>query len=85
MQVSIDISLYPLAQQQYKDLIWQFIKNLNANEKVKVVSNGMSTQVFGDYDETVDFVMNEIKAVHQQTESAVFILKMMPTNRDRNY
>jgi len=85
MQVSIDISLYPLAQQQYKDLIWQFIKNLNANEKVKVVSNGMSTQVFGDYDETLDFVMNEIKAVHQQTESAVFILKMMPTNRDRNY
>ena len=85
MQISIDLSLYPLADQQYKAVIWQFIKRLNENNAIKVVSNGMSTQVFGEYQSTVDFVMSEIKRVHQQTQSGVFIIKMMPTDRDRTY
>lgn len=85
MQVSIDLSLYPLAQNQYKDTIWAFIKRLNAINGLKVVSNGMSTQVFGEYDFTVEHVMKEIKKVNQEAGNAVFIIKLIASDRDREY
>ena len=85
MQISIDLSLYPLAKEHYKEEIWQFIENLKANQHVKVVANGMSTQVFGDYDETLSFVMAQMKIVHQQVDSAVFICKFIAADRFREY
>ncbi len=85
MQVSIDLSLYPLAEAQYKDLIWTFIERLKKIEDIKVISNGMSTQVFGEYDYTVSQVMAEIKKVNQQVGSAVFIIKIIASDRDREY
>ncbi|REL28898.1 hypothetical protein DXX93_10755 [Thalassotalea euphylliae] len=85
MQISIDLSLYPLAEQAYKNEIWTFINALKANSQVKVVSNGMSTQVFGEYDHTLGFVMAEMKKVHQTVGSAVFILKIIADDRFREY
>jgi uncharacterized protein YqgV (UPF0045/DUF77 family) len=85
MQVSIDLSLYPLAEIQYKDTIWAFIERLNKIDGLKVVSNGMSTQVFGEYDFTVNHVMSEIKKVNQETGNAVFIIKLIASDRDREY
>ena len=77
MQISIEISLYPLAEQQFKSEIWRFIKKLRQVEGLTVVTNGMSTQIFGDYDLTVNSVMSEIKAVHQQLGTAVFVCKFI--------
>lgn len=85
MQISIDLSLYPLAMETYKDEIWVFIERLNAIEDIKVVSNGMGTQVFGEYDHTLEQVMTEIKRVHQRTQSAIFIIKLIASDRDREY
>ncbi|WP_286267257.1 hypothetical protein [Thalassotalea atypica] len=85
MQVSIDLSLYPLAKTEYKDEIWQFIERLKKIKEIKVVSNGMSTQVFGEYDYAVTNVMAEIKRVHQAVGSAVFIIKLIAADRDRVY
>ncbi|WP_448211665.1 hypothetical protein [Colwellia sp. MEBiC06753] len=85
MDISIELSLYPLAEQQYKDEIWGFINTLKSNESIKVVTNGMSTQVFGEYDTTLALVMNEMKKVHQHTDSAVFILKIIASDRFREY
>ncbi|REL35652.1 hypothetical protein [Thalassotalea euphylliae] len=85
MQISIDLSLYPLAQKAYKTEIWAFINALKADAQVKVVSNGMSTQVFGEYDHTLNFVMAEMKKVHQTVGGAVFILKIIADDRFREY
>jgi len=85
MQISIDLSLYPLAMESYKEEIWAFIERLNAIENIKVVSNGMGTQVFGEYDHTLEKVMAEIKRVHQRTQSAIFIIKIIAADRDREY
>ena len=85
MQVSIELSVYPLAQVQYKDLVWKFIASLKNTEGLKVTSNGMSTLVFGEYDFTVSHVMKQIKAFHEQVESAVFIIKLIAADRDREY
>ncbi|MFD2166709.1 hypothetical protein ACFSJY_10615 [Thalassotalea euphylliae] len=85
MEISIELSLYPLAEEKYKDEIWSFISRLKANTGIRVETNGMSTQVFGPYDETLQFVMNEMKLVHQACHSAVFILKIIAADRQRQY
>ena len=54
MQVSIEISLYPLAEEEFKTEIWIFINRLREIDGLKVVTNGMSTQIFGEYDFTVE-------------------------------
>ncbi len=82
MQISIELSLYPLAIDNFKDEIWAFIKRLRKVDGLKVVTNGMSTQVFGDYDLAVNKVMSEIKHVHSTTGAAVFVSKFI--NGDRS-
>ena len=77
MQISIELSLYPLAEQQYKSEIWAFIKRLRQTEGLEVVTNGMSTQVFGEYDLAVSKVMSEIKHVHSTVGAAVFVCKFV--------
>ncbi|MBL4822059.1 MAG: hypothetical protein JKX90_00855 [Colwellia sp.] len=82
MKISIELSLYPLAMDNFKDEIWAFIKRLRQVDGLKVVTNGMSTQVFGDYDLAVSSVMHEIKQVHSSTNAAVFVCKFI--NGDRS-
>ena len=82
MQISIELSLYPLAEQNYKSEIWAFIKRLRLVDGLTVITNGMSTQVFGEYDLAVKHVMAEIKQVHASTNAAVFVCKFI--NGDRS-
>ena len=82
MKISIELSLYPLAIDNFKAEIWAFIKRLRNVDGLTVVTNGMSTQVFGDYDLAVSKVMSEIKKVHSTTGSAVFVCKFI--NGDRS-
>ena len=81
MEISIEISLYPLAEEKFKTEIWAFIKRLRKVDGLQVITNGMSTQVFGDYDLAVKHVMAEIKHVHQTLNAAVFICKFIGGNR----
>jgi len=89
MKISIELSLYPLAEEQYKNEIWAFIKRLRNVDGLKVITNGMSTQVFGEYDLAVSKVMAEIKHVHNSIQqktgeagAAVFVCKFI--NGDRS-
>jgi len=81
MKISIEISLYPLAESKYKDEIWAFIETLNGTEGIEVRTNGMSTQVFGEYDFTLHHVTQQMKAVHEKLNTAVFVLKIMGCDR----
>jgi len=81
MQISIEISLYPLAQEKFKTEIWAFIKRLRTVNGLRVVTNGMSTQVFGEYDLATSHVMAEIKYVHQALDTSVFVCKFICGDR----
>lgn len=81
MQISIELSLYPLANEQYKDEIWAFIKRLRGVEGLRVVTSGMSTQIFGDYDLATSHVMAEMKHVHETVGDAVFVCKFIGSDR----
>ena len=59
MKASVEISLYPL-DENYKKRIIDFIERLRESDKFEVITNGMSTQLFGEYDEIMDVLKEEI-------------------------
>ena len=76
MKCSLEISMYPL-EKKYKHQIICFIKKLRNYETIKVITNGMSTQVFGDYDNVITIVNKEIKIAFKSKNKIVFNLKIV--------
>ena len=81
MELSVEISKYPLAD-DYIPAIKSFIDRLNQVEGLKVVTNTMSTQVFGDYDLVMDVLKQEMRLSYQQYGKAIFVCKFIGTNLD---
>lgn len=79
MKISVELTLMPL-QQDFETPIIDFIKRLR-NSKFKVLENPMSTQIYGDYDELMPYLTNEIKASLAQQENAVLNLKIVTSDR----
>ena len=59
MNASIELSLYPL-KENYKEKITAFILRLKKYDSIVVKPNGMSTQIFGDYDVITDLLKKEL-------------------------
>ena len=81
MQVSVDISLYPL-HQDYIPQIDAFILLLNQEPNVQVVTNALSTQLYGEYETVMGLLaraMREHIAIH---DDSVFSIKVL--NGDRS-
>lgn len=79
MQASIEMSLYPL-KENYKEIIKGFLENLKkSNKNLIIETNMMSTQIFGDYDEIMELLKNEIRPV-LEANKAVFVIKFLGTN-----
>lgn len=74
MKATCEISLYPL-NEQYKETIIDFIQKVKTNKKITVETNGLSTQLFGDYQEIMTVLTNEMKTVFENNK-AVFIMKI---------
>ena len=75
MKTSVEISYYPL-NENYLKPIGDFIDRLNTYEELIVKTNGMSTQVFGDYDVAMKAITREIKASFELPHS-VFVMKVI--------
>ncbi len=74
MNASFEISMYPL-NEQYETPILAFIDRLNAYPELRVHTNAMSTQIFGDYDLIFEALKNEMKKVHQTLPKTIFVIK----------
>ncbi|RLD91372.1 MAG: hypothetical protein DRJ09_01295 [Bacteroidetes bacterium] len=82
MKISVDISYYPL-KDEFIPPILDFIDRMNKYKTLTVQTNGMSTQVFGNYFD----VMNALtKEIHQSFElpHSVFILKIINTDLEKH-
>jgi uncharacterized protein YqgV (UPF0045/DUF77 family) len=80
VDIGVEISLYPL-QAQFGAVIHQFLDRLNADGRFRVVSNSMSTQVFGPCDEVLELVRSELRTTFAGLEAAgsgkaVFVMKV---------
>lgn len=75
MKTSVDISYYPL-QPEFVTPILDFIKRLNEYDNIEAVTNGMSTQVFGEYFSVMEAITKEIHKSFEVPHS-VFVLKVI--------
>ncbi len=82
MQASIDISMYPLADQYCQPII-DFINRLENHADVRIARNAMSTQIFGDYSVLMSALTVEVEEVIRQNPKTVFIIKLMGTDRSK--
>lgn len=78
MNISVDISYYPL-KDEFIPPIKDFIERLNNYSNIVVKTNGISTQVFGKYDELMAILTKEIKKSMNLPHS-VFVLKIINTD-----
>lgn len=76
MDIGIEISLYPL-DADYIPHIQDFIARLNAHRGLRIVTNSMSTQVFGPYDAVFDALRREIRPSFERGPKAVFAMKVL--------
>lgn len=76
MKLSVDISMYPL-KDEYIPAIKDFIERLNHHPELQVISNTMSTQVFGDYDLLMDTLKAEMRASYENFGRAIFVCKFI--------
>jgi uncharacterized protein YqgV (UPF0045/DUF77 family) len=76
MDIGVDISLYPL-HQQFIPPIQDFIDRLNADARLRVVTNSMSTQVFGDYDAVMPTLLQQLRVTFANNAKAVFVMKVL--------
>ncbi|MAX78870.1 MAG: hypothetical protein CL843_01680 [Crocinitomicaceae bacterium] len=83
MNVTIEVSMYPL-QDGYLDVIQNFIDRVKANEKLEVIVNTLSTQIFGPYDEVMETVQREIKKSYEKESQAIFVMKVLRGNLSPN-
>lgn len=75
MKTSVDISYYPL-QPEFVTPILDFIQRLNTYDQIEAKTNGMSTQVFGDYNDVMNILTTEIGKSFEIPHS-VFVLKII--------
>ena len=76
MKISVDISMYPLAE-TFKQPILAFIHSLEANPEIFVRRNNMSTQIFGEFEVLMPLLNNNMKKAMETDKSVVMILKVV--------
>ncbi len=76
MDIAVELSLYPL-NAQYIPPIQDFIDRLNTHKQLKVVTNSLSTQVFGPYDVVFGVLTRELRATFESNDKAVFVMKVL--------
>jgi uncharacterized protein YqgV (UPF0045/DUF77 family) len=75
MKISVEVSYYPL-KVEYIPPIKDFIARMNQYENLKVQTNNMSTQVFGEYFEVMDALTEEIHKSFDLPHS-IFVMKII--------
>ncbi|HYL70505.1 MAG TPA: hypothetical protein VEY89_04295 [Candidatus Dormibacteraeota bacterium] len=80
MDIGVEISLYPL-QREFAPLIREFLARLNADTGLRVVTNSMSTQVFGTYEAVMEALRRELRPTLAPLAAAgdkgVFVMKVL--------
>jgi uncharacterized protein YqgV (UPF0045/DUF77 family) len=79
MKISVELTLTPL-QDKFEPAIIHFIKKLRASN-LKVLENPLSTQVYGDYDEVMNVLQNEIKEAFELIERGLLYMKIVKSDR----
>lgn len=80
MDIGVEISLYPL-KADFVPVIHEFLERLSRTGEVRVVTNSMSTQLFGPYEEVMQLLRKELRTTFESLAAAagkaVFVMKVL--------
>ncbi len=76
MKMSVDISLYPLAD-DYIPAIKEFIERVQEYPNIAVVRNDLSTQLFGNYEDVMEVLNIELKISWEKYGKGIFVIKFL--------
>lgn len=82
MNISVELTLTPI-QDDYEPIIIDFIKAVR-NSGFSVKENPLSTQVYGDYDDVMEFLKEEAKTAIEAMDRGLLHMKIVKSNRN-NY
>lgn len=77
MRTAVEISMYPLAG-DYRPLIRAFIDRLNTYPELRVLTNSLSTQVWGPLERVMAILALEIERTAAAGPQPVFVMKVLP-------
>jgi uncharacterized protein YqgV (UPF0045/DUF77 family) len=77
MRTAVEISMYPLGE-DYRPKIQAFIDRLHTYPGLRVQTNSLSTQVWGELDYVLGALGREMEAVAAAGPQPVFVLKVLP-------
>ena len=77
MIITVEISMYPL-QDNYVDLIKDFIDRLNQYDDLKITTSATATMVIGEYDHVMKSLGELIEWSYETHGKSVFIAKFLP-------
>ena len=76
MKASVDISLYPLAD-EYIPAIKEFIERVQEYPEIAVLRNDLSTQLYGDFNQIMELLTVEIKLSWEKYGKGIFVIKCL--------
>lgn len=76
MKASVDVSLYPLAD-EYIPAIKEFIDRVQEYPEIAVVRNDLSTQLYGDYEQIMDLLKIEVRLSWEKYGKGIFVIKLL--------
>ena len=75
MKLSAELTLTPL-KDDFIPTIKSFIKSIRES-KFTVLENPLSTQIYGDFDDLMTFLIPEIKAVFEKEDAIIIQIKLV--------
>ena len=84
MQLTVDISMYPLKDDFITPITW-FIERVAAYPNIRRKTNALATQLTGPYDEVMDMLKVEMKASHAEFGQAIFVCKFLNGKFELDY
>ncbi len=76
MEIGVEISLYPL-DRDFIPPIQDFIDRLNADGRLRVETNSMSTQIFGRYEDVLGALARELRPTFERDGKSIFVMKVL--------
>lgn len=81
MNISVELTFSPL-QDDFEEHIINFIKKLRASG-LTILENPLSTQVFGEYNEVMDVLKNDIKEAFELMDKGLLFMKIVKSDRSQ--
>jgi uncharacterized protein YqgV (UPF0045/DUF77 family) len=77
MDAAVEISMYPLSG-EYRPRIQAFIDRLNTYPQLRVQTNSLSTQVWGELDRIMLILGEEMARSAGEGPQLVYVMKVLP-------